>query len=273
MLTQQQAAISLVLSDLPMISSSTAFFSQPAYMLDSISPTCTRYASHIRPAASSKGPGCCATWHCQARVSGVTLIASVQSKHQSYRVGCVCCRRSSQLAASVVHQFRHAVATNTHRLSDTSGPSLPHPNGSVGSDHSFTVGSPAQSTSSAPLLADDLSNALAGDHVAIDMEPEGTSRLACTRVLQSLVSDLPECCAAADKSVCIRGGIVKLNQAQYQRSCKACRLLCAGSNTSVACTEALSNVVQQGASVKAWGQDPMWGMQCKCITMLCATVS
>ena len=89
-----------------------------------------------------------------------------------------CCRRSSQLATSVVQQFRHAVVTGNHRLSDTSGVAS-DPNGSVGSDHSFTTGSPAHSTSSAPQLADDSSSAPDGqaeDHIAINMEPDSTSR-------------------------------------------------------------------------------------------------
>ncbi|KAL3144934.1 hypothetical protein ABBQ32_003441 [Trebouxia sp. C0010 RCD-2024] len=84
-------------------------------------------------------------------------------------------KRSSQLATSVVQQFRHAVAVGPHRLSDTSG-AASHPNGSLGSDHSFHVGSPAHSTASAPALAGDSSNTLAEDHIAINMEPDATSR-------------------------------------------------------------------------------------------------
>ena len=91
---------------------------------------------------------------------------------------CGCCRRSSQLATSVVQQFRHALATGNHRLSDTSGVAS-DPNESVGSDHSFTAGSPAHSTCSAPQLADDFSSAPDGqahDHIAINMESDRTSR-------------------------------------------------------------------------------------------------
>lgn len=92
--------------------------------------------------------------------------------------GCACYRRSSQLATSVVQQFRHAVATGNHRLSDTSSITHDHV-GSASSDHSYNVGSPTHSTSSAPQLADDSSIAPDGhaeDHIAINMEPDRTSR-------------------------------------------------------------------------------------------------
>lgn len=90
----------------------------------------------------------------------------------------IACRRSSQLASSVVHQFRHAVATGTHRLSDTSGAAQDH-NGSPSSDHSFTVGSPSHSTSSAPQLADESPTGpddTSENHIAIDMESDSRTR-------------------------------------------------------------------------------------------------
>jgi len=91
-------------------------------------------------------------------------------------VGCDC-RRSSHLANTVVQQFKHAVATGTHRLSDTSGP-LPDLNGSLGSNLSLEAGSPADSTSSAPQLGS-ASPRLAPqetDHVIVNMDSEDSAR-------------------------------------------------------------------------------------------------
>ncbi len=90
--------------------------------------------------------------------------------------GCEC-RRSSHLASTVVQQFKHAVVTGTHRLSDTSGP-LPDLNGSLGSNMSLEAGSLADSTSSAPQLGAN-SPRLAPqetDHVVVNMDSEDSAR-------------------------------------------------------------------------------------------------
>lgn len=86
-------------------------------------------------------------------------------------------RRSSQLANTVVQQFKHAVATGTHRLSDTSGP-LPDLNGSLGSNISLEAGSPADSTLSAPQLgaASLRLPPQETDHVVVNMDSEDTAR-------------------------------------------------------------------------------------------------
>ena len=99
------------------------------------------------------------------------------SSHGHIRtVGCDC-RRSSHLASTVVQQFKHAVATGTHRLSDTSGP-LPDLNGSLGSNISLEAGSPADSTSSAPQLGADSPRLAAqeADHVVVNMDSEDSAR-------------------------------------------------------------------------------------------------
>ena len=77
-------------------------------------------------------------------------------------------RRSSQLASGVLHQFKQAVATGSHRLSDTSGPG-PDVHGSLGSNQSLEPGSPAHSTSSAPELGQE-GDGEADNHIVLNME-------------------------------------------------------------------------------------------------------
>ena len=86
------------------------------------------------------------------------------------------CRRSSHLASGVVQQFKQAVATNHHRLSDTSGP---HPDDHNGLDphQPDTPLSPAHSTESAPQLEQDGSvSRQSGDHVVLNMDGDHSSR-------------------------------------------------------------------------------------------------
>lgn len=86
-------------------------------------------------------------------------------------------RRSSHLASAVVQQFKHVVASGSHRLSDSSGPG-PDVGGSLGSTHSLEAGSPADSTSSAPQLGQD-SLRLAHqepDHIVVNMDAQNSSR-------------------------------------------------------------------------------------------------
>ena len=114
----------------------------------------------------------CAT----ARFLLLSLCLCCSSHGHIRTVGCDC-RRSSHLASTVVQQFKHAVATGTHRLSDTSGP-LPDLNGSLGSNISLEAGSPADSTSSAPSWGAN-SPRLAPqetDHVVVNMDSEDSAR-------------------------------------------------------------------------------------------------
>ena len=107
-----------------------------------------------------------------ARLLLLSLCLCCSSHGHIRPVGCDC-RRSSHLANTVVQQFKHAVATGTHRLSDTSGPP-PDLNGSLGSNTSLEAGSPADSTSSAPQLG--ANSPRLADHVVVNMDSEDSAR-------------------------------------------------------------------------------------------------
>lgn len=112
--------------------------------------------------------------HCKPWQVHHILGLSCTAASRSFRY---CCRRSSHLASAVVQQFKHVVASGSHRLSDTSGPG-PDVGGFLGSTHPFEAGSPADSTSSAPQLGQD-SLRLAhqeSDHIVVNMDAQNTSR-------------------------------------------------------------------------------------------------